>query len=117
MNDYLNSKLLIINKDKNIFSNEKFLLFCKKYKKPEELINLYKKQFYIVIDFIDEIINNILNNKNIIPYPIKCLCKIISELITNKFPSINPYNLNIFIAKFFIGKLLYQIFNIFFIEY
>ena len=31
MNDYLNSKLLIINKDKNIFSNEKFLLFCKKY--------------------------------------------------------------------------------------
>ena len=106
MNGYLNSKLLFINKDKNIFSNEKFFLFCKKYKKPEEIINLYKEQFYIVIDFIDEIINNIINNKKIIPYPIKCLCKIISELITNKFPSMNTYDKNIFIAKFFIGKLL-----------
>ena len=43
------------------------------------------------------------------PYSIKCLCRIISELITQKFPTINVPDKNAFIAKFFFGKLLLPI--------
>ena len=58
----------------------------------------------IVINFIDQIIKNILDNFHLVPYSIKCLCRIISELITHKFPSITIPERDAFIAKFFFGK-------------
>jgi len=47
------------------------------------------------------IIQNILDNMHTIPYPIKLICRIISELITKKFPDISIHDKNAFIAKFF----------------
>ena len=63
----------------------------------------------IVINFLDQIIDNIVNNFHLVPYSIKCLCRIISELISRKFPSISSPEKSIFIAKFFFGKLLIPI--------
>lgn len=109
MHDYLYSKLSACEKDDKIFINERLLTFFSKYKKPEGLIILYQNRFMIVINFIDKIIKNILNNFHLVPYSIKCLCRIISELITQKFPTINVPDKNAFIAKFFFGKLLLPI--------
>ena len=67
---------------------------------------MYKSKFYAVIDFIEQIIKDIIKNKNSIPVPIKKLCKIISELIIQKFPNINMVDRNSFISKFFFNKLL-----------
>ena len=59
-----------------------------------------------MINLIDEPIKNILDNINLIPYVIKLICRIISELITEKFPSINLHDKNAFVAKFFFGKII-----------
>ena len=111
MHEYLDSKLTLCEKDNDIFINQKLLTFFSKLKNPESLINLYQKRFMIVISFIDNIIKNILENIHLIPHSIKCLCRIISEIIQQKFPNINIPDKNAFIAKFFFGKLLIPMLN------
>ena len=109
MYDYLYSKLSLCEKDSKIFINERLLTSFSNFKKPEILINIYQKRFMIVIKFLDNIIKNILENIHLIPYSIKCLCRIISEIIQQKFPNISIPDKNAFIAKFFFGKLLIPI--------
>ena len=104
--DYFNSKLNDSINEDNYYSNKCFLenLFLCEY--SQELLLQYQDLFHVVISFINTIINKILNNFHLLPYSVKCLCKIISILITNKFPSITEHEKNAFIAKFFFGKLL-----------
>ena len=109
MYDYLYEKLSKYTNDKNLYANEKLLTFLNKYKHPEKLLYLYQHHFMIVINFMDQIIDNLLNNFHLIPYSIKCLCRIISEQITKKFPLISVPDKNAFIANFFFGKLLIPI--------
>ena len=107
--DYLYSKLSICGNEENIFTNERLLTFLNKYKHPERLLFIYQNHFMIVINFLDAIIKNIIENFHLVPYSIKCLCRIISELITTKFPSISSPEKCVFISKFFFGKLLIPI--------
>ena len=58
------------------------------------------------ISFIDLILENIINNFQSMPYSIKSICKIISLLISKKFPSIKESEKIIFISKFFFEKLI-----------
>ena len=109
MHDYLYPKLSTCGNSENIFTNERLLTFLNKYKHPERLLFIYQNHFMIVINFLDQIIDNIVNNFHLVPYSIKCLCRIISELISRKFPSISSPEKSIFIAKFFFGKLLIPI--------
>ena len=104
--DYFNSKLNDSIKDDNYYSNKCFLdnLYLCEY--SEELLLQYQDSFHVAISFINTIIDKILNNFHLLPYSVKCLCKVISILITNKFPSISEHEKNAFIAKFFFGKLL-----------
>ena len=74
------------------------------------LKNEYQLYFYGVINFIDSLIKKIKNSQ-IIPLSIKYICKIITLLINKKFPKLNSYERNLFISKFFIGKLLIPIFK------
>ena len=107
MFDFLNSKLsLFSNNIKHQFSNKNFLSFCYGFKNSDELLNLYINKFYIAIDFIDQMINDILKDIYSIPDSLKKICRIISELIIQKFPTINTFDKNAFISKFFIDKLL-----------
>ena len=104
--DYFNSKLNDSIKDDNYYSNQYFLdnlILCEN---SQELLLQYQGIFYEAISFINTIIDKILSNFHLLPYSVKCLCKIISILITNKFPSISEHEKNSFIAKFFFGKLL-----------
>ena len=107
MHDFLNSKLTIFSKNgEDKFSNKNFLSFCYGNKNSDKLINLYKSKFYIAIDFIEQITKDILNEVNSIPDSIKRLLRIISELVTQKFPNINAIERSSFISKFFFDKLL-----------
>ena len=81
MFEFLNSKLsLFSNNSKKNISNKNFLTFCKGYKNSDELINLYASKFYIAIDFIEQIIKNILNEIYSMPKSIKKICRIIFGL-------------------------------------
>ena len=109
INDYLNPKLNECLKDCDIFSNNKFLCNLLGTSSLAKTLEIYQNSFYIIISFIDSILDKIIDNLYLLPYSVKCLCKIISLFINKKFPKINDIEKNTFIARFFFGKLFFPI--------
>ena len=107
--DYIYPKLSKCEKEEHIFTNRRLFHFLNKYNHPERLLLSYKNHLMIAVNFLDKIIKNIIDNFHLIPYSIKCICRIISHLVSKKFPSINSPEKNAFIGKFFFGKLLIPI--------
>ena len=114
MKDYCTNQLIncgqnIINRD--FYSNKSFMenLYCSPFSR--EILLLYKNDFLKIIEFIEQIFFNIKNTINSLPYSLKCLCKIISKLIINKFNDINiPQKIG-FLSEFFFNHLLIPIFQ------
>ena len=100
------------NSDGNYNSNNKYdnTEFLSNLNKDEKVRKIYLENFSCVIENINQIISNILDNLNYLPYSVKCLCKIISILIKNKFPNINIIEQSIFIGRFFFSKLFLPFF-------
>ena len=71
---------------------------------------IYKQSFFETISIIDKLLENLIININILPYSIKCISKIISILITKKYPDLSTFEINIFISIFFFKKLFIPIF-------
>ena len=109
MKEYCNSQLKDCEKNEDIYSNKKLMENLYICDFSQELLLKYQSHFIIAIDFMNSIIDKILENFHLLPYSVKCLCKIISILITKRFPEINETEKNAFIAKFFFGKLLIPI--------
>jgi len=95
-------------KDDKIFSNSTFLNNIYQQtdvKKPDKIFNRYRYSFYQVKNCIEIIIKSFNENTHLIPYSIKCICKIIKILLKEKFNSISDIDINSFISKFFFQKL------------
>ena len=71
----------------------------------ENITNFYEENYLKLSKYLDIIFDNLLESINLLPYSIRCICKIISMLIEKKFPNIKNYQKNAFISKFFIHKL------------
>ena len=98
--------------DNNFFySNQKFLDSVFKSKSSDLIIYCYQYDFMKVINIIEEIFKSLLNNLPLLPYSIKCLCKMISILIKKKFHGLSNTEENSFVAKFFFCKLFAPIFR------
>jgi len=96
-----------IHNSSNKYDNTEFLF---NLNKDEKVRKIYLENFSYVIENINQIISNILDNLNFLPYSVKCLCKIISILIKNKFPNINIIEQSKFIGRFFFSKLFLPFF-------
>ena len=92
-----------------LYSNQNLLINMNKYKISDKLLYIYQNNFMRVVNFLDLILEKILKNFHLLPYSIKCFCKIISFLISRKFPNISKSEKIIFISKFFFGRLLIPI--------
>ena len=110
MEEYLNIQLDNYQKNNKIFSNEKFLNNVYESTVSSEVLALYQIDFFKIIKILDELFKNLMNNIYLLPYSVKCICKIISILIKKKFPKINTIEQNYIISKFFFCKLLLPIF-------
>ena len=95
----------------NFYSNEKFLETVLKSKGSDLIIYCYQYDFMKVINIIDELFKSLLGNLPLLPYSIKCLCKMISILIKKKFHGLSNTEENSFVAKFFFCKLFAPIFK------
>ena len=93
-------------KASDLYSNKGLMknLFNTKY--SESLLYIYQNDFLEVISFIDQLIEDLMKSILLLPKSIKCICKIISILIRNKFNNISKIEEFSFISKFLIGKLL-----------
>ena len=94
-----------------IYSNYSFIANLNASNMKTEIMPIYISSFLKAIEVINVLFNNLLSNLHLIPYSIKCICKIISILIKKKFPNINKSQINSFIAKFFFNKILFPIFE------
>ena len=111
MKEYLNIQIKNYNNDPKIFSNEQFLKNVYESTVSSEVLALYQIDFFKVVKILDELFNNFMNYNYLIPYSVKCICKIILLLIKKKFPNINTIEQNILIGKFFFSKLFLPIFK------
>ena len=92
-------------------SNEAFISNVFKGEQSEEIISIYILSFIKVIESINLLFQNLLENTGIIPYSIKCICKMIYILLQKKFPNINRLQLNAFMSRFFFNKLFLPFFE------
>ena len=107
MKDFINN---IINLNKlfpNLFITK---TICENFKygnnnEDNYLLNLYEYNYIQVSKYIDIIFNNLLKNINLIPYSVKCICKIILKLLEKKYSKICNYQKNALISKFFFHTL------------
>ena len=90
----------------NLFSNKKFMMNLQSLKLSVYVLTFYQTDFSLIIAYIEEIIKNLVNNTHLLPYSVKCICKIIYILISKKFPDINEIQKNAFVSCFFFDKLL-----------
>ena len=104
--DFLNKKINDCRKDDILYANKRLMDNFYQNKNSEKILDYYQKYFMVIIKFIDQIIKNLLENYHLLPYSVKCLCKIILLLAEKKFPTISESEKNAFVAKFFFGKLL-----------
>ena len=96
--------------EEDIYANKQFLkLMNCNSPFTYEILMEYEKNFVIVINCINSIIDKILENLDLLPYSIKFVCKIISSLLEKKFKNISIIEKNIFISKFFLNKIFIPI--------
>ena len=86
-----------------IYENKKFF---ESLEITEDLKKSYLNIFCIVVDCINQIISDLLLNINSFPYPLKCISKIISVLIQQKFPEISIRERNAFIGQYIFGTII-----------
>ena len=91
------------------YSNTKLMDKIYQVKSPEEILYFYQNILQKIIEFIGQILTNLKNNLYLLPYSVKCLCKIISILIEKKFQNINTTKKNAYIANFLFKQLLIPI--------
>ena len=110
MTDYISFHIKEIDKKKNLYLPEAFYKKTKDESLFQDIMNEYQKTFEKIINLIDDLSKNLLNNLYLLPYSIKCICKMIFHLIKKKFKSFNIIHQYAFISKFFFEKLFKPIF-------
>ena len=108
INDYI--KLQSIeneNDENNIYSNNEFFkLMNTNSENADEILKEYVSNFLKLINFLDSIFDSIFENLDLLPFSMKCICKMISILLERKFPDINEIQKYRFISKFIFNNLL-----------
>ena len=95
--------------DKDLYSNKVLLNNMLMANSPTHLLSFYQNDFLEVISYINQLLDDLKKNILLIPNSIKYICKIIYLLIKNKFENIDEFEINSFISKFIIDKLLIPI--------
>ena len=116
MKAYINYQLKEIkNNDNYIFSNENLMQdIMNSGKLSHILLAEYSKSFFLIVEVIDIIFENLLSNIDLMPYSIKYICKMIIQLVKNKYnDEQNEENLQmikcVYLSKFFFNILFLPI--------
>ena len=72
-----------------------------------ENIKKLKNNFLLIQSQIEHLLQSLIDKITAIPYIMRCICKMISILISFKFPTTPKYILNSFIGKFIFEKCIF----------
>lgn len=98
--------------DPDIFSNKALLELFKDNELNENsqyIAKVYKENFLFLKNAIDYFIQLLIDQVEMIPYTLRCICKVISILLKEKFPSLLIYVRNSFIGKFIFDKCIFPV--------
>jgi hypothetical protein len=97
------------NNNQDLYSNKTLMknLFNTDY--STYLLTYYQNDFLDIISFINLLLEDLFSNTLLMPNSIKYICKIIYILINKKFKNISQIEINAFLSKFLLGKLLIPI--------
>ena len=94
LKEYLSFQLNnMTNKNDNLYSNQIMLEKIQKSKDSEKILFFYERNFVIVIDIINEILEKLIESINNIPVIIKYILKMLYEILKYKFPHIKAIEL------------------------
>ena len=110
MIDYYDFNIKNCEKDDS-YGNQKLLQNIFDSPISKEVLASYQIEFSKIINTINKLIENLLQDLYLLPYSVKCICKIIFLLLNKKFGNIGEVQRNAFIAKFFFNKLFAPIFE------
>ena len=111
MKDFLTSQWNLCKDNPNIFANENLLKKIFQSELSKEILASYQIDFLKVIKIIDELFSSFFKYLYLLPYSVKCICKMIYILIKKKFHELSLAEYNAFISKFFFDKLFAPIFE------
>ena len=115
LKDFYEHQLEQINNDPNIFSNTGLTDVLNEDCFSNEKIPImtkYKKNFLFIQKKVDTIIQSLIDKISSIPYTVRCISKIISLLISKKFPLLPKYLQNSFIGKFIFNKCIFPVLSL-----
>ena len=109
MRDFIQSLIIKYKSSpEKYLNNINFKNFTKKDNKGK-IMNYYLNSFLQVTDIIDMIFDNLIENSHLLPYSIRCMCKVISTLINKAFPNSKKVEQNKILSKFFFKNLFFPI--------
>ena len=111
MTDFFLSQWHLCKDNPDIFSNDTLLKNVFQSELSKEILASYQLDFLKVIKILEELIKSFLKHLYLLPYSVKCICKMIFILIKKKFPDLSLAETNAFISKFFFDKLFSPIFE------
>ena len=103
-----------INDNLDIFTNNDIInsLKSNEFKKHrKQIIEKYRENFIFIKSKIDWLIQSLIDKIDIIPYSVRCICKLIFIIIKKKFPNLNFYLRNSFIGKYIFNKCIFPMLN------
>ena len=111
MKDFLKKIISNFKTSPNKYINDtlKTQIYNEEKENINDIVNYYNNSFRQVIDIIDMLFDNLLKNCDLLPYSIKCICKVISILINKKFPNSIKVEQNKVLVNFFFHTLLFPI--------
>ena len=82
----------------------------------------YQNSFIQLIEIIDLLLENIISNIGLIPYSLRCICKIMFKLVSKKFIKATKLEISKFVFTFFFQIIFYRLIrdpyqNLFITEY
>ena len=98
-----------LNNNPELYSNTELMNHMLETKLPTYMLLFYQNDFLQIISFINQLIQDLIDDILLLPKSVKYICKIISLLIQKKFKGIKKEDENAFISKFILGKLLIPI--------
>ena len=104
-----------ITSEPDIYSNKGLLEIMKENEfkdNRKEIVNKYKFNFLFIKNKIDNLIQSLINKIDTIPYSVRCICKVISLLLQQKFPLLFNYLRNSFIGKFIFDKCIFPVLSL-----
>ena len=101
-----------IENAEDLYSNNTLMKSMLETSVPTHLLSFYLNDFLEVLSFLNQLIEDLLKNLVLMPSSLKYLCKVISILVKNKFKDITKSEINGFVSRFIIDKLLIPIISI-----